>query len=39
MRPDHAYPIFSRDSKRVLIQSGMLTNGKALNLMTVSIPE
>ena len=39
MRPDHAHPIFSRDSKRVLIQSGMLTNGKALNLMTVSIPE
>ena len=39
MRPDHAHPIFSRDSKRVLIQSGLLTNGKALNLMTVSLPE
>ena len=39
MRPDHAHPIFSRDSKRVLIQSGMLTNGRALNLMTVSVPE
>jgi oligogalacturonide lyase len=37
MRPDHTHPIFSRDSKRVLIQSGMLTGGKALNLMTVSV--
>ncbi|MDR1417292.1 MAG: oligogalacturonate lyase family protein [Prevotellaceae bacterium] len=35
MRPDHTHPIFSRDSKRVLIQSGLLTNGKSLNLMTV----
>ncbi|MDR3187894.1 MAG: oligogalacturonate lyase family protein [Prevotellaceae bacterium] len=39
MRPDHAHPIVSRDSKRVLIQSGMLTNGKALNLMTVTLEE
>jgi len=39
MRPDHAHPIVSRDSKRVLIQSGLLTDGKALNLMTVSFPE
>ena len=37
MRPDHAHPIFSPDSKRILIQSGMLTDGKALNLMTVNI--
>jgi oligogalacturonide lyase len=39
MRPDHAHPIFSRDSKRVLIQSGLLSDGKALNLMTVQVPE
>jgi oligogalacturonide lyase len=39
MRPDHTHPIFSKDSKRVLIQSGMLTNGKALNLMTVTLSE
>jgi oligogalacturonide lyase len=39
MRPDHTHPIFSRDSKRVLIQSGMLTSGKALNLMTVTLTE
>ena len=39
MRPDHTHPIFSPDSKRILIQSGMLTGGKALNLMTVALPE
>jgi len=38
MIPDHAHPIFSRDSKRVLIQSGILTAGKALNLMVVNVP-
>ena len=38
MIPDHAHPIFSRDSKRVLIQSGILTAGKALNLMVVHVP-
>jgi hypothetical protein len=27
----------SPDSKRILIQSGMLTDGKALNLMTVEV--
>jgi oligogalacturonide lyase len=37
MKPDHTHPIFSPDSKRILIQSGMLTEGKALNLMTVNI--
>jgi oligogalacturonide lyase len=37
MKPDHAHPIFSTDSKRILIQSGMLTDGKALNLMTVEV--
>jgi oligogalacturonide lyase len=39
MRPDHTHPIVSKDSKRVLIQSGMLTNGKALNLMVVALPK
>jgi oligogalacturonide lyase len=39
MKPDHAHPIFSPDSKRVLIQSGMLSEGKNLNLMVVDVPE
>ena len=39
MRPDHAHPIFSPDSKRILIQSGMLTDGRALNLMVVGVEE
>ncbi len=39
MRPDHTHPIFSPDSKRVLIQSGLLTDGKAMNLMVVQVPE
>ena len=38
MVPDHAHPIFSRDSKRVLIQSAILTSGKTLNLMVVNVP-
>jgi oligogalacturonide lyase len=39
MEPDHTHPIFSPDSKRVLIQSGVLTDGKILNLMEISVPE
>jgi oligogalacturonide lyase len=39
MRPDHTHPTFSPDGKRILIQSGLLSNGKSLNLMTVVIPE
>jgi oligogalacturonide lyase len=39
MHPDHAHPIFSPDSRRVAIQSGLLTNGKSLDLMVVDIPE
>jgi oligogalacturonide lyase len=39
MRPDHAHPIFSADSKRVLIQSGHRSDGKYLELMTVEVPE
>jgi oligogalacturonide lyase len=35
MRPDHAHPSFSPDGKRLLIQSGMLTDGKQLGLMIV----
>ena len=38
MRPDHTHPIFSPDSKRVLIQSGLLTDGKSLDLMVVALP-
>ena len=38
MIPDHAHPIFSPDSKRVLIQSALLTNGKNLNLMVLNVP-
>ena len=38
MRPDHAHPIFSPDSKRVLIQSGRLTDGASLDLIVVDIP-
>ena len=39
MRPDHTHPTFSPDGKRILIQSGLLSDGKNLNLMTVTIPE
>ena len=39
MKPDHAHPIFSPDSRRVAIQSGLLTDGKSLDLMVVDIPE
>jgi len=39
MRPDHAHPAFSPDSKRVLIQSGHLTDGESLDLMVIPIPE
>jgi len=38
MRPDHAHPTFSRDSKRILIQSALLTDGKNLNLMVLNVP-
>ena len=39
MRPDHTHPTFSPDSKRILIQSGLLTDGKSLDLMTITIPQ
>jgi oligogalacturonide lyase len=35
MRPDHAHPSFSSDGTRVLIQSGLLTEGKRLSLIVV----
>jgi len=38
MIPDHTHPIFSLDSRRVLVQSGRLTDGKSLDLMIVDIP-
>ena len=34
-----AHPTFSPDGKRILLQSGLLSDGKNLNLMTVTIPE
>ena len=37
-KPDHTHPIFSPDSKRVLIQTGVLNDGKSLDLMTVEVP-
>jgi oligogalacturonide lyase len=37
MRPDHTHPVFSPDSRRILIQSGLFSGGKTLHLMTVSI--
>ena len=39
MTPDHAHPIFSPDNKRVLIQSGRLTNGESLDLMSITLPD
>ena len=39
MRPDHTHPTFSTDSKRILIQSGLLSNGENLNLMVITIPQ
>lgn len=38
MRPDHTHPIFSPDSSRVLIQSGLLSDGQHLDLMTIPVP-
>lgn len=37
MKPDHAHPTFSPDSRRILFQSGLLSGGRNLNLMTVSV--
>jgi oligogalacturonide lyase len=37
-RPDHTHPIFSPDSKRVLIQTGIFNGGESLDLITVDVP-
>lgn len=37
MRPDHIHPSFSPDNSRILINSGMLADGKRLALMTVPV--
>ena len=38
MKPDHTHPTFSPDNKRIVIQSGLLSDGKTLNIMTITIP-
>ena len=35
MAPDHEHPSFSPDGSRVLIQSGMLTEGQRLSLVVM----
>ena len=37
MKPDHAHPSFSPDGSRILIQSGLLTQGKKLSLIIVPL--
>jgi oligogalacturonide lyase len=37
MKPDHAHPSFSPDGSRLLIQSGLLTQGKKLSLIIVPL--
>jgi oligogalacturonide lyase len=39
MRPDHAHPVFSHDSKRILIQSALLNQGQKMSLMVMNVPE
>jgi oligogalacturonide lyase len=39
MQPDHAHPTFSPDSKRILIESGLLSGGTSLDLMLLPVPE
>ncbi len=38
MKSDHTHPSFSPDNTRVLIQSGLLSDGKKLGLMVINIP-
>ncbi|NDW19130.1 hypothetical protein D0T53_09415 [Dysgonomonas sp. 216] len=38
MKPDHTHPSFSPDNKRVLIQSGCVSDGEKLDLMIINIP-
>lgn len=37
MKPDHAHPSFSPDGSRILIQSGLLTQGKKLSLIIIPL--
>lgn len=37
MRPDHLHPSFSADNTRLLVQSGLLTDGKKLSLIVIPI--
>ena len=37
MKPDHLHPSFSADNMRLLVQSGLLTDGKKLSLIVVPI--
>lgn len=39
MKPDHTHPNFSPDGTRILVQSGMLTGGKSLDLMLIPVSE
>jgi oligogalacturonide lyase len=39
MKPDHTHPNFSPDGTRILVQSGMLSGGKSLDLMIIPVPE
>jgi oligogalacturonide lyase len=39
MKPDHTHPNFSPDGTRILVQSGMLSGGKSLDLMLIPVPE
>jgi oligogalacturonide lyase len=38
MRPDHTHPTFSPDSKRIIIQSGLLSGGASLDIMILPAP-
>jgi oligogalacturonide lyase len=37
MKPDHAHPYFSRDSNKLLFQSGKLSDGERLAVMVIDI--
>lgn len=39
MKPDHAHPYFSPDGTKILFQSGHLSDGERLQLMTIDIPK
>jgi oligogalacturonide lyase len=39
MRPDHTHPTFFTDNRQILIQSGLLSGGKSLDLMVITIPD